>query len=190
MPRPKKEVPKDILSIINKGEKNYFLNRVGEYGTIAKLSRWGIDAFLTLGNKKSFDIVVTGNKKSFNIQVKTSKETFVPTGFFQTYYDTSIPTPDFWVLVRSFAIKDEVYSEQYYVMKHEELMNYHTEKLSDPSMGMNCAEDLRRRERDLRRLRKENPDSKKYRSGVDRLYFNEIQEWENRFCIIVEAIKT
>ena len=70
-------------------------------------------------------------------------------------------------------------------------MDYHTFKLVNFSLGIHNAEDLRKRERELRQLRKDNPGnpgSKKYNSGVDRVFFNEIEEWEGKFDIISQAL--
>ncbi|MEH6940232.1 hypothetical protein V7056_20660, partial [Bacillus sp. JJ664] len=120
---PKKQKPNDIFQKGSKlaKEKAFFLGKTGEYGTVSKLARIGIDSYLTKGNKKTFDIVAVGNNRSITIQVKTSKELTFPTRFFQKYYDYSFSTPDFWVFVHSFAEKDYNYKEDFYVLTHEEL---------------------------------------------------------------------
>ncbi|MBY3618550.1 hypothetical protein MHB77_08840 [Paenibacillus sp. FSL K6-3166] len=182
MPKSKKIVYRDILDKNGtlSDQKNYFINRVGEFGTIAKLSRYGIDAFLTHGNKKSFDIIATANNKSVKIQVKATKEISVPTRFFQTYYDISIPTPDFWVLVHSYAIQDEIYREQYYVLKHSQLMDYHVKQLARPELGIHNANDLMVREQSIRK-NKEKP-------GVDKVFFNDIPQYDDKFKEIFDFL--
>ncbi|MEH7114571.1 hypothetical protein V7124_19725 [Neobacillus niacini] len=169
-------------------EKKYFLNRVGEYGTIAKLSRYGIDAYLTHGNKKSFDIVAAGNGKSVKIQVKTTKENAVPTRFFQTYYDLGIETPDYWVLVNSIMDENGQYNEKYYILTHSELMDYHVEQLKRPKEGINNADDLRKREQLLRESRKSKVEAERKASGLDKVFFKEIQKFENQFNKIFNAL--
>ncbi|MCY9658508.1 hypothetical protein P5G65_25265 [Paenibacillus chondroitinus] len=182
MAKSKKAVYKDILDKNGNlsDQKNYFINRVGEFGTIAKLSRYGIDAFLTHGNKKSYDIVATANKKSIKIQVKATKEDSVPTRFFQTYFDVNIPSPEFWVLVHSYAIQDEIYQDKYYVLRHSQLMEYHVTQLARPELGINNADDLRAREQFLRK--------NKMNSGVDKVFFKDILEYENKFKEIFDFL--
>lgn len=52
------------------GEKNLNSNLAAEFYVLSMLYRMGAEAHLTLGNKKSVDIVVIKNKKSLTIDVK------------------------------------------------------------------------------------------------------------------------
>ncbi len=45
------------------GEKGYNTNLAAEYGVLSALYRMGINAHLTLGNKKSIDIVIAKIRK-------------------------------------------------------------------------------------------------------------------------------
>lgn len=166
--------------IFNKGEylekeKIYFLGRTGEYGTIAKLYRYGIDAFLTNGNRKAFDIIATKNHKNAYLQVKTSKEQSFPTRFFQKYYDNEIPSPDFWVFVYSFPETNWVYKERYFILAHEELKQIQGQFVLPyfKKEGASTIEDVMRIEKD--KILNKKP------VGVDKIPLNLISSYEDRF---------
>lgn len=99
-------------------EEKYYLNLVGEYAVCSELAKRKIQANLTLGNKKSIDIIIlTDKNKAVTIEVKTSNKNRFVTGFFQKYKTQETPHPDFWVLV---AI-DKTFNTRFFILSHEEL---------------------------------------------------------------------
>ncbi|MCX7735386.1 MAG: hypothetical protein N2319_01620 [Candidatus Kapabacteria bacterium] len=56
-------------------EKGYNTNLAAEFYVLSILYRLGINAHLTLGNKKSVDIVVENDKGLITIDVKGLKDT-------------------------------------------------------------------------------------------------------------------
>ena len=57
------------------GEKSQNTNLASEYYVLSMLYRKGVHAFLTLGNKKSVDIIVDRDGKTLTIDVKGLKGT-------------------------------------------------------------------------------------------------------------------
>ena len=52
------------------GIKKYNTNLASEYLVLSQLHRLGIDAYLTLGNKKSVDILIETQKRTISLDVK------------------------------------------------------------------------------------------------------------------------
>ncbi len=57
------------------GEKTHNTNLASEYYVLSMLYRMGANAFLTLGNKKSIDIVIEKDGKTLTADVKGLKDT-------------------------------------------------------------------------------------------------------------------
>ncbi|ULT55868.1 hypothetical protein L1999_22685 [Neobacillus drentensis] len=95
------------------------IGKSGEFGTVSRLFRYGLEAFPTYGNKELFDVIATGSgSKIAKIQVKTTEELTIQTNFFQKYYDNGTDSnPDFWVLVHT-PSKDTM---DFYVLEHKEV---------------------------------------------------------------------
>lgn len=51
-------------------EKSYNTNLASEYLILSNLNRLGLDAYITLGNKKSIDIIVKNETRTITIDVK------------------------------------------------------------------------------------------------------------------------
>jgi len=101
----------------NNTEK-YFLGLAGEYAVCSELAKRNIQANLTLGNKKSIDIIlVDENNTATTIEVKTTNKNRFVTGFFQKYKTQETPHPDFWILVTI----DKTFNTRFFILSHEEL---------------------------------------------------------------------
>ena len=60
------------------GEKGDKTNLASEFYVLSMLNRLGYDAYLTLGNKKSIDIVVDRGGKNIYVEVKGVKSNNFP----------------------------------------------------------------------------------------------------------------
>lgn len=79
----------------------YDTNLASEFYILSALYRKGLDAFITLGNKKSVDIIVKNRNRQITIDVKGLQGT---TGFPVDNVDTS-GKPDHYVIFISFKNK-------------------------------------------------------------------------------------
>jgi len=95
------------------------LSMAGEYCACAELLKRGHNASITMGNAKAVDIVILKEDNTYRrIEVKTSRNKRFVTGFFQKYFDITLPLhPDFWVLVYI----DEKNHSHYYILTHQEM---------------------------------------------------------------------
>ncbi len=97
----------------NMGEKGQNTNLASEFYVLSMLHRTGANAFLTLGNKKSVDIIVEKNGKVFTIDVKGLKDKsifpldnwtkkhskhFLIFVSFKNKIDDCSNTPDVWII--------------------------------------------------------------------------------------------
>jgi hypothetical protein len=99
-------------------EEKYYLNLAGEYAVCSELAKRNIQANLTLGNKKSVDIIIiTDKNEAVTIEVKTTNKNRFVTGFFQKYKTQEMPHPDFWV----FVTIDKTLNTRFFIVSHEEL---------------------------------------------------------------------
>ena len=100
-------------------QAKHFLNLSGEYGVCSELLKRGIDASVTLGNKKATDIIIIKDNRAYVVEVKTTNKNKIVTSFFQKYTtrDTT-PHPDFWVFM---FIDPATNLSEYYVLTHEEV---------------------------------------------------------------------
>ncbi len=107
----------NFIIVANNTEK-YLLGLAGEYAVCSELAKRKIQANLTLGNKKSIDIIIVDeNNTATTIEVKTTNKKRFVTGFFQKYKSPETPHPDFWI----FVMIDNAFSNRFFILKHEEL---------------------------------------------------------------------
>lgn len=104
----------------------YDTNLASEFYVLSALYRKGLDAFITLGNKKSVDIVVKNNKRQITIDVKGLQGT---TGFPIDNVDAS-GRDDHYVVFLSFKnkIDDLNTCPEIYVVPSKEVakITYHS----------------------------------------------------------------
>lgn len=109
------EIAQELLAVMRAGGEEAsrakrLLGCLGEELLLEELTRRGVRAELTGGNRKAVDLVTADGKR---IQVKTSLKSTVITRFYQK--DFSKNRPDVWVLIK---VSDP---PEYYVVSHEEI---------------------------------------------------------------------
>jgi hypothetical protein len=100
----------------------YHLSLAGEYRVASELLKRGLNATVTFGNAKSADVVAYGsNRKAMVIEVKTSQQKNFVTQFYNKYKTPEQPHPDFWILVHVSENPAGTFTEEFFILSHEEL---------------------------------------------------------------------
>jgi hypothetical protein len=103
--------------------KGYNTNLASEYYVLSALYRVGLNAYVTLGNKKGIDIVVnTKGKKQITIDVKGLQgKTLFPLD----NVDESIPRPNHFIVFLSFLNKmsDPATVPEIYIVPQKQLIS-------------------------------------------------------------------
>jgi len=113
----------------------------GEMRVASELLKRGYQAYITFGNAKATDIVVTGDSNRFiRIQVKTSinRKNFV-TGYYPKYTDPNSIGPDIWVF---YLTHKDVSSgeDRFFILTHEEVgdLQFRVNKGKKTERGKGC----------------------------------------------------
>src|SRR4051812_40165930 len=98
------------------------LNLAGEYRVCSELTKRGIFATVTYGNRKAVDVYAIDDRKdlALRIEVKTSQNNNFVTKLGQKYKEEGGCFPDFWVLCQ-ISSNGYTFAERFFVLTHAEI---------------------------------------------------------------------
>lgn len=104
--------------------KGYNTNLASEYYVLSTLYRLGLEAYITLGNKKSIDIILTLNdKKQITIDVKGLKGVGM---FLIDNVDAELKKPNHYIVFVNNLnkIEDPTSVPEIFILPHNEIKKY------------------------------------------------------------------
>ena len=101
----------------------YLLNLAGEYRVCSELSKRGVFATVTYGNRKGVDVYAISDReeRALKIEVKTSQRAAFVTSITQKGLARDPTAPDFWVLFQCRPNRDGGFTERFFVLSHAEI---------------------------------------------------------------------
>ena len=152
----------------------YLLSLAGEYRVCSELTKRGVFATVTYGNRKSVDVYAISDRRerALKIEVKTSQRGNFITKIGQKGLEANPSAPDFWVLFQIHPGPDGHFAERFFVLTHDEI----------------CALQQASNKRYCDRYFKKHGKQFDISTGVDELKVDEVQGHENRWDKIVDRI--
>lgn len=152
----------------------YLLNLTGEYRVCSELTKRGVFATVTYGNRKSVDVYAISDRRerALKIEVKTSQQANFVTSISQKGLADDPTAPDFWVLYQIRPDDDGTFGERFFVLTHKEICRAQTARnkaYADRYFGRYGQQ----------------PDVTK---GVDNVTIEDVARYENRWEKIVQRI--
>jgi hypothetical protein len=95
----------------------------GEHRVCSELTKRGIFATVTYGNRKNVDVYAISDRtdRALKIEVKTSQRTNFVTGITQKDLMTDPHAPDFWVLYQIRRKGENVFEDRFFILTHKEI---------------------------------------------------------------------